>query len=487
MRVIHVCSELFPLLKTGGLADVTGALPAALGKLGCDARVLLPGFPKIMAGVQDQKLVAEFPTRFGAHSIKLYFGVLGDSGVFAYVIDAPELYNRLGNPYADVDGQAYGDNYLRFALLGWMAARLADGCDPYWRPQVVHSHDWHAGLAPAYLRCVEQTKGYKLAGSVFTVHNLAYQGVFPSHLFGELRLPVHFYNVNGSEFFGQFSFLKSGLFFADKVTTVSPTYAQEIQGYEQGCGLDGLLRTRAQAHDLSGVLNGVDDSVWNPATDKLIPANYTIKTIAEKRKCKTVLQQEMGLTEQNDAPLFCVVSRLTEQKGLHLILATLPEIVQRGGQIMILGAGDPMLEQAFLDAAKEFPQSIAVRIGYDEKMAHRIIAGSDVIMVPSRFEPCGLTQLYGLKYGTIPLVHRVGGLADTVVDSALESLAEDVATGVVFEHFNNDGIRSALRRAFALFKRKADWKQVQKRGMAQQFGWDLAARDYLALYEKIAH
>lgn len=483
MRVLHVCTEIYPLLKTGGLADVAGALPAAQASSGCDARMLVPGFPALRAGILDQKLVAELAPCFGVQAIRLYCGVLPDSGIVAYVIDAPELYERPGNPYSDADHHAYPDNYRRFALLGWIAARLAEGLDAFWRPQVVHGHDWHAGLAPAYLKAAEQAAGHKLAGSVFTIHNLAYQGVFPGHVFGELGLPAQFFDINGIEFHGQCSFLKAGLFYADKLTTVSPTYAREIQGSEQGCGLDGLLHSRVR--DLSGILNGVDDAVWNPATDALIPAPYDARSVAGKLKCKTALQQEAGLAIQNDAPLFCVVSRLTEQKGLHLVLAALPEIVQRGGQIMLLGSGDPALEKAFSEAAAAHPQSVAVRIAYDEQLSHRIIAASDVILVPSRFEPCGLTQLYGLKYGTLPLVRKVGGLADTVVDCSLENMADGLATGFVFDSFDGAGISAALRRAFALYQRKTDWKQVQKTGMQQQFGWDAAAAQFIALYQQI--
>jgi starch synthase len=483
MRVLHVCSEIYPLLKTGGLADVAGALPPAQVRGGCDARVLVPGFPALRSGIVGQELVAELAPAFGAAAIRLYRGALPDSGVAAYVIDAPDLYDRPGNPYADANNAPYPDNLGRFALLGWIAARLAEGLDGAWRPQVVHAHDWHAGLAPAYLKAAEQAAGRRIAASVQTVHNLAYQGNFPGHMFGYLGLPAHFFDINGIEFHGQCSFLKAGLFFADKITTVSPTYADEIQHAEQGCGLDGLLRTRA--HDLAGILNGVDDAVWNPATDPLIPQHYDPRSLAAKRACKTALQREAGLAVDSDGPLFCAVTRLTEQKGLHLVLAALPEIVRRGGQIMLLGSGDADMEAAFAAAAAAHPRSVAVRIGYDEQLSHRIIAGSDVILVPSRFEPCGLTQLYGLKYGTLPLVRKVGGLADTVVDCSLENLGDGLGTGFVFQTFDDPGIAAALRRAFALYQRPADWQSVQARGMAQHFGWDAAAAGYLALYRQI--
>ncbi|MBD8531030.1 MULTISPECIES: glycogen synthase GlgA [unclassified Massilia] len=484
MRVLHVCSEIYPLLKTGGLADVAGALPVAQIAGGCDARVLVPGFPALRAGILEQETVAELEPMFGARSIRLVRGVLPGSAIAVYVIDAPDLYDRPGNPYADADNHAYPDNYRRFALLGWVAARMAEGLDPSWRPQVVHAHDWHAGLAPAYLKAAEQASGQRLASSVQTIHNLAYQGNFPAHVFEELRLPWHFFAVDGIEFHGHCSFLKAGLFYADKLTTVSPTYAREIQGPEQGFGLDGLLRSRAG--DLVGILNGVDDTVWNPAADPLIPRPYAVGSLAGKRAGKTALQREAGLAVQNDAPLFCVVSRLTDQKGLHLVLDALPGIVARGGQIMLLGSGDAALEAGFQAAAAAQPQSVAVKIGYDEQLSHRLIGASDVILVPSRFEPCGLTQLYGLKYGTLPLVRRVGGLADTVVDCSLENLDEGLATGFVFDSFDAAGIDAAVRRAFALYKRKSNWKLVQERGMRQQFDWNAASAHYLALYHQIA-
>ena len=484
MRVLHICTEIYPLLKTGGLADVAGALPLAQRAAHVDARVLVPGFPQLIAGVTDLQLVAELPSCFGVDGVRLLIGVLPGAALPVYVIDAPALFDRPGNPYSDAANQAYPDNYRRFALLGWIGAQMAQGLDPHWTPEVLHCHDWHAGLAPAYIAAARRASGRKLAGTVVTVHNLAYQGVFPPQVFGELGLPGDFFNVEGVEFHGQLSFLKAGLYYADKITTVSPSYAREICGAEQGCGLDGLLRARA--HDLAGILNGVDDAVWNPATDPLLAANYSIESRAGKAKCKRALQAERGLAISADAPLFCVVSRLTEQKGLHLVLAALPEIVRRGGQLALLGTGDAALEDAFRALAAAHPESVSVFIGYDEQYAHSLIAASDVIMVPSRFEPCGLTQLYGLKYGTLPLVRRVGGLADTVVDASLENLDEDVATGFVFDEFTLAGIDAAVRRAFALKRSKTNWKQVQLRAMQQQFGWDAAADQFNTLYRAIA-
>ncbi|MGV3741066.1 MAG: glycogen synthase GlgA [Burkholderiaceae bacterium] len=484
IRVLHVCSEVYPLLKTGGLADVAGALPPALAHHDADVRILVPGFPSIRDGLGNARLVAEVPARFGASTIRLHLADFPGTGIKTYFIDAPGLFDRPGNPYSDAQGKDYADNHRRFALLGWMAAQLAQGLDPDWGPQVVHGHDWHAGLAPAYLRAAEQRIGRKLAGTVFTIHNLAYQGVFAPYTFGELDLPDHFFNMHGLEFHGQISFMKAGLFYSDKLTTVSPTYAREIQRPEQGCGLQGLLHVRSA--DLHGILNGVDTQIWNPASDKLIASNYDAKSLARKQLCKKALQEETGLTVQNDAPLFTVVSRITEQKGLNLVLAGVQDIVQRGGQLVLLGSGDPAMEAAFRQAAHDHPRSVSVHIGYDESRSHRLIAGADVILVPSRFEPCGLTQLYGLAYGTLPLVRRVGGLADSVTDCSLENMAEGTATGFVFDHFDSQSFNTALRRAFALYDRKDDWMRVQQSGMRQEFSWDVAAKAFVSLYRQLA-
>ena len=485
MRILQVCAEIYPLLKTGGLADVAGALPAALRGCGAEPRVLLPGFEPILAGLRNAIEIARLapPAGLEATDARLLRGTLPACGVDAYVIDAPALYLRGGGPYADAEQRPYADNHLRFGVLGWTAAQLAQGLDERWRPQVVHAHDWHAALAPAYLRAARDAGVRGLPASVFTVHNLAYQGLFDSRHYAELGLPAPFFSMHGLEFHGRINFMKAGLCFADRITTVSPSYAREIQTPEQGCGLDGVLRERA--HELSGILNGVDESVWNPAQDPLLPAHYSAERLKGKARCKSALQQELGLSEAPASPLFCVVSRLTEQKGLHLVLQALPALIARGAQFVLLGSGDDALEAAFRAATEADPANVAVRIGYDEAFAHRLIAGSDVILVPSRFEPCGLTQLYGLKYGTLPLVRRVGGLGDTVSDSRLETLDED-ATGFVFDDFSAVGLMGAARRAFALYRRSADWKAVQQRAMRYPSGWHGAADQYLALYRQVA-
>jgi starch synthase len=481
IRVLQASAEIFPLLKTGGLADVAGALPAALGAAGCDVRVLLPGFPAIRGGLRDAARIAQFTLPWG-ETVGVLRGDLpavggGDGrAVRAYVLHAPGLYDRPGNPYEDGMRRPYADNHRRFAALGWGAAHLARGLDPDWSPHLVHGHDWHAGLACA---CIKLTAGRQVP-CVFTVHNLAYQGIFPADHFGDLGLPPGAFGIHGVEFHGQVSFMKAGLFYADKITTVSPTYSREIQTPEQGFGLDGLLRSRRG--DLTGILNGVDTAVWNPATDPLIPRRYSAAQIAGKSYCKAALQAEAGLRVTKDAPLFTVVSRLTEQKGLNLVVSGVDALVDAGGQLLVLGSGDPALEAAFSHAAQRHPGAVALRVGYDEEFAHRIFAGGDVTLVPSRFEPCGLTQMYGLLYGSLPLVRAVGGLADTVVDADLATLADGTATGIVFSRFDEADYRHALRRALALYRQPRAWAQVRHTGMQQNFSWAQAAQRYRAVY-----
>ncbi len=479
MKVLQVSAEIFPLLKTGGLADIAGAMPGALAAAGCEVRVLLPGFASVLADLKDAQESMELTAPWG-QSLVLRRGRLASLGLTAYVIDAPQLYRRPGGPYEDARRRPHADNHRRFALLGFAAAELACGLDADWWPQVVHSHDWHAALANAYMAFSRARRASPVA-SVFTVHNLAYQGVFAPESFADLGLPVNAFAVDGLEYHGQVSFMKAGLYYADRITTVSPTYAREIQAPEQGCGLDGLLRVRSEV--LSGILNAVDESVWNPARDPLIAAPFDARRPAGKVLCKAALQRELGLAPRADAMMFGVVSRLTEQKGLQLVLGGLDAMLERGAQVVLLGSGEVVLENAWRGCARAHPDSVSVHIGYDEGLAHRIFAASDVTLVPSRFEPCGLTQMYGLKYGSLPLVHRVGGLADTVVDSTLEDLAEGRANGFVFGEFTLEAFNRAVCRAFALHRHRLHWNRVRARAMRQPLGWEFAAQQYVALYQ----
>ncbi len=495
-KVLYVCSEVYPLLKTGGLADVSAGLPPALTEQGADVCLLLPAFPAVVAGVTSEGptlLVPAggsggLPPGLGplAHTVSgptpwLQRGQITANGQPVWLLHAPGLFDRPGNPYMDADGQPWPDAAEQFAWLGWAAALLGTGLDSTWRPDVVHGHDWHSGLAFAYLQQLGQN-GAPLPATVFTIHNLAYQGVFPPTLRERLGLPEALFHLDGLEFHGQISFMKAGLKFSDAITTVSPTYAREITTPEQGCGLDGVLRKRQAV--LHGILNGVDDAVWNPATDALVQPGFDADQLQGKAAAKARLQKAMQLKASPDALLFCVVSRLTEQKGLHLLPEVVDEVVQRGGQLVVLGTGDAPIVSALQVCAQRHPGQVAVHIGYDEALSHSVIAGSDVILVPSRFEPCGLTQLYGLRYGTLPLVRAVGGLADTVTDCSLENLDDGSASGFVFHHLNESDLRSAVRRAFALQRRPADWSAVQQHAMALRFGWARAASAYLQVYQQ---
>ena len=482
MKVLHVAAEIFPLVKTGGLADVVGALPEALMAQGADVRLVLPGLPAILKGVEDPQLVCELGAIFGAGRVTLRLGRLAHNGVAAYVIDAPYLYQRPGNPYLAADGSEWPDNLQRFGLLGWVAAHLAAGeLDPGWTPDVLHAHDWHAAMACAYVACHPATR----AATVFTVHNLAYQGLFDAGDFHLLGLPSRLMVPVGLEFHGQLSFMKAGLKYARRITTVSPTYAQEIATDAFGCGLDGVIRARSA--DVSGILNGVDGMVWNPATDPLTAAPYSADMLDGKALCKAALQQELGLNVDARAPLFAVVSRLTSQKGLDLLLDALPALLDApaagGAQLAVEGNGDPALEAAFAQAAAMHPGRVAVRLVYDEALAHRMMAGADAMLVPSRFEPCGLTQLYALRYGTVPVVRQVGGLADTVVGATQATLQSDLATGFSFGPATPAALVQALHQTVAAYGQPALWHQMMRRGMAQNFSWQAAAAQYMALYQ----
>lgn len=489
VRVLYVCTELFPFLKTGGLADVGAGLPPALRALGCDVRLLMPDFPTLAqhaSSIRPVSLLPDGRTPWGKApalpAASVVQATLPQIDLPLYLVQAPALYDRPGNPYLGPDGKDWSDNAVRFAVLGWAAATLGQGLDVDWVPDIVHCHDWHAGLAPAYLRAFADAE-QPTPATVFTVHNLAYQGLFPSPVFAHLGLPATYFGMDGLEYFGQVSFMKAGLQYSDRITTVSPTYAREIMSEPQGCGLDGLLRARAGV--VSGILNGVDYRIWSPDADGLLPAPYHVDDLSGKGSAKRALQTSFGLEPRAGALVFGVVSRLTEQKGLHLLPQVMAELVQRGGQLALLGQGAAGLEQAFVDASIRYPGQVGVRIGYDEATAHTVVAGADVILVPSAFEPCGLTQLYGLRYGTLPLVRRVGGLADTVVDCSLENLDENTATGFVFEDLSADGLLSGVRRAFALFRHPDQWAAVQRRGMGLRFDWHASAQHYQAIYQSL--
>jgi starch synthase len=483
IRVLHTAAECFPLVKTGGLADVVAALPKAQRAAKLDARLLLPGLPALRESLKSRVEIAQCGPAFGAARVTLLRGLLPDSTVPTYLIDAPWLYARPGNPYLGPDGREWPDNLQRFALLGWVAAQLAMGeLDPAWCPDIVHAHDWHAALAPVYMAAHPTVAtGVPRAYSVLTIHNLAYQGRFSAERFDDLQLPGWMSSPAGIEFHSELCFLKGGIQFADRITTVSPTYAREILTPAEGHQLDGLLRHRADR--LSGIVNGIDTAIWNPATDTAIAAPFDAEHTAGKALCKQALQREFGLRQTPGAPILGVISRLSPQKGLDLLLSALHQWLGAGGQMVMLGSGDPALEHACRATAQTAPDQVGVSIGYDEALAHRIMAGSDLIGVPSRFEPCGLTQLYGLRYGTIPLVHQVGGLADTVVDASEAAVREDRATGFSYRGAHLDELSHALRRAIDLWHNPPLWQRVMQRAMAQDTSWHAPATRYAELYK----
>lgn len=477
MRILFVTSEAYPLVKTGGLADVSGALPAALARLGIDVRILIPAYPEAHDGAVDKGAPVSLGDPLGVGEVRLVPARMPDSGVAVWLVDCPALFKRRGNPYVDAEGRDWPDNHLRFAVLAKAAARIAMG-EPAldWRPDVVHGNDWQCGLLPAYLAFEPAPR----PATVLAIHNLQYRGLFAPTVRQAVGLPEAAYAIEGAEFYGELSFLKAGLFYADRLTTVSPTYAREIQRPEFGWGLQGLLAKRA--HDLIGILNGVDRHLWNPATDPHLKHRYDIDRLGDKRGNKTALQRELALADWPEAPLFGIVSRFTEQKGLDLVLGALPGLFALGGQLAVLGSGDRQLEDAFRRAANAHPDRVALRVVYDEGLAHRIEAGADMLLVPSRFEPCGLTQLYALAYGTAPVARRTGGLADTVIDAGEPT----GGTGFLFDQPTAEDLLDAARRAVAVFRRPEAWQAVQRRGMSQDFSWERAGQTYQDLYRSLA-
>jgi starch synthase len=480
MKVLHVAAEVFPLVKTGGLADVLAALPVAQAEQGADVRLLLPGLPAMMDAVQGARTVIDIGSCFGALRVRLLLGRMPGTRLPVYLVDAPYLYRRSGSPYQDSQGEEWADNLQRFALLGWVAAHLAaEDADPQWAPDIVHAHDWHAAMACAYIAEHTPTR----AATVFTVHNLAFQGLFSMHDWPLLGTASRLMSPAGLEFHGQLSFMKAGLQFSNHVTTVSPTYAREIATHEFGCGLDGAIRSRS-GH-VSGILNGIDEAIWNPASDAAIVSCYDADRMAGKLACRRALQLELGLDLDDSALLLTLVSRLTSQKGLDLLLACLGDLMQAGLQLALQGTGDAALEAAFRMAQQAHPGRVHVHIGYDEARAHRLIAGADAIAVPSRFEPCGLTQMYGLRYGSLPIVRRVGGLADTVVDATPAALADGSATGFCFDAATPAALELCLRRAIAMKAEPAAWGGMVKAAMAQELSWHGPAQHYAQLYERL--
>ncbi|MCI0752305.1 glycogen synthase GlgA [Teichococcus vastitatis] len=476
LSVLSVASELYPLIKTGGLADVAGALPGALVPEGITTQSLLPGYPAVLRQLASAEAVLDLGTMFGGPARLL---AAEAAGLSLFVLDAPHLFGREGGPYAGPGGD-WADNPQRFAALAQAAARLGRGALPGYRPEVVHAHDWQAGLVPAYLHYGEGPR----PGTLMTVHNLAFQGQCPAALLAELGLPPEAYSIDGVEYYGAIGFLKAGLRLADRVTTVSPTYAAEIRTEAGGMGLAGLLRDRGP--DLFGILNGIDTAVWDPARDSALAKPFSTRRLAAREANRTALRREFGLDDDPTAPVLGVVSRLSWQKGMDAVLEALPALLGLGLRLVALGTGEAAIEAGFARAAAANPGRIGLHLGYDEAMAHRIQGGCDALLVPSRFEPCGLTQLCALRYGALPVVARVGGLADTVIDANAMAQAAGVATGLQFANATRDSLEATLNRLALLWGDRAGWQRIQRNAMACDVSWSRPAAQYAALYRAIA-
>ncbi|MBU6460203.1 MAG: glycogen synthase GlgA [Proteobacteria bacterium] len=476
LAVLFVTSEISPFIKTGGLADVSASLPAALQQLGVDIRVLTPAYPSLLEALptthsHDNLFLSSIGTNVGI--IKAIHPTLD---IPLYLLDYPPYFHRTGGPYQDIRGKDWQDNVWRFGLLGEAAAAIGCFQLPHqFAPAIVHCNDWQTGLAPAYLHFCKKPH----ASSLMTIHNLAFQGNFPPLILPRLDLPWEAYNLNGLEFFGHVSFMKAGLQYSDAITTVSPTYAQEIQTEELGFGFNGLLHERREA--LTGILNGIHETEWDPARDPFLEHHYSRDNLANKSKCKQALKKKLGLDSQN-SPLIGVVSRMTYQKGLDLFIEIAPLLISSGAQLAILGNGEAPLENQFRDLASRFPGKIALRIGFDEALAHQITAGADLFVMPSRYEPCGLNQMYSQHYGTPPIVHATGGLADTVADFRKNP---SKATGFMFHEPTSQALLTSVKLALNCYQQQASWHKIIKQGMKQDFSWKRNAQQYIEVYNRI--
>lgn len=479
LKVLSVASEAVPLIKTGGLADVAGALPTALAPHGIAMTTLLPGYPAVIAAIGKARCVHTWDALLGEPA-RLLRAKIGDNPLL--VLDAPGYFGRAGNPYTDASGKDWGDNWRRFAALGRAAADIASGAVRTQSFDLLHAHDWQAAMAIAYLRFAPFPAEPRIP-AVMTIHNMAFQGWFDPRIFASLELPRSAWSIDGVETYGGVGFLKSGLQLTDMVTTVSPTYAREIVRPEFGMGLEGLIALRGDR--VRGIVNGIDTAEWNPATDPALTANYTAQSLDRRRANKRALEQHFGF-DTGDGPLFIMISRLTWQKGADLIPEVLDHLVGNGGRLAILGSGDPEIEAALTAGAVRHPGKVGVHFGYDEALSHRMQGGGDAILVPSRFEPCGLTQLYGLAYGCVPVVTRTGGLSDTIIDANPAALAAGVATGIQFDGAHYHGLATAISRTIALYRHAEQWQQIQRNGMAADFSWSRSGADYAAIYQQLA-
>ncbi|RKE86227.1 starch synthase [Rhizobium sp. AG855] len=474
LHVLAVTSEIYPLVKTGGLADVTGALPKALATYGIETHTLIPGYPSILALARLHPPLMEFDDLLGEKASLRHLEI---DGISLFVLDAPALYDRPGGPYVDENGYDHPDNWKRFAVLSLAGAEIAAGALPGWRPDLVHTHDWQSALTSVYLRQMGSP-----VPVVLTIHNLAFQGQYSADLLPYIGLPPEAYSVDSMEYFGDISYLKGGLMTADHITVVSPTYAREILSPTFGMGLDGVLNTKIDR--LQGIVNGIDNEVWNPATDPYLPFRFDMKSLRNKKNNKALLLERFNL-QPGDGPLFSAVTRVTWQKGMDMLAEVADEIFYRGGRLIVLGQGDHAIEDALKSTAARFPGKMAVSVGYNEPTAHFIHGGSDAIIQPSRFEPCGLTQLYAMRYGCVPVVSRTGGLSETIIDANDAALSARAATGFQFHPVRPEGLRQALRRAADAYEDKRKWARLQLQAMRADYSWDRSAESYAQVYGRL--
>ncbi|GEO86037.1 glycogen synthase GlgA [Ciceribacter naphthalenivorans] len=474
MQVLSVTSELYPLIKTGGLADVAGALPLALRGHGIETKTLVPGYPALMKAIRNPVKRAEFADLLGEQAVLLE---ANHDGLDILILDAPTLFDRPGGPYVDPNSRDYPDNWKRFAVLSKAGAEISAGALPGWQPDLVHAHDWQAALTPVFMRYSEMPE----RPSLLTIHNIAFQGQFGAEIFPYLGLPVHAF-AEALEYYGGISYLKGGLVTSHAISTVSPSYAEEILTPTFGMGLEGVIASRAD--DLYGIVNGIDATVWNPSTDPHLAAHYTAASLKKRQANRSALEARFAL-DSDGGPIFCVISRLTWQKGMDLLAEVADTLVAAGGKLVILGSGDHGLESGLLSAAARHKGRVAMVVGYNEPLSHLMQAGSDAILIPSRFEPCGLTQLYALRYGCVPVVARTGGLADTIIDANEAALAAKAATGIQFESGSAEALRSAIRRTVRLYGAAKVWSQLQKQGMKCDVSWGRSAERYIDLYQRL--
>jgi starch synthase len=471
-RVLSVVSEAYPLVKTGGLGDVAGALPAALAPHDVRVTTLIPGYPAVMKALEKRSVLRPVKKVLGVQT-RLVAGEA--AGLDLIVLEAPEIFKREGGPYSDTAGRDWPDNWLRYAVLGRAAADLAEDSSQGF--ELVHAHDWQGAMACAYLRYDRSA-----VPSLVTIHNISFPGWFPAQVFADLDLPATAFAMEGVEYYGGVSYLKAGLWAADAISTVSPTYAEEIRTAAFGMGFEGLIQTRRA--NVSGIVNGIDTDVWNPETDANLPATYDARTLHQRKANKHNIETAFGVADGN-GPLLCVVSRLTGQKGMDVLAVAIDDLVAMGGRLALLGSGDAELELAFKAAAVRHPGKVGVKIGYDEVLSHRLQGGADAILIPSRFEPCGLTQMYGLRYGCVPVAARTGGLSDTIIDANEAALSAGVATGFLFDDLTPDGLTRALQRAVGVFADRSAWRGLQEQGMKANFSWAHSGAKYAELYRRL--